>query len=89
VDDAIVVVETRTHHERGRFESIGGDAQSDGAISGAIIGVTVMIAVFVPLAFCRLWQHLPPVFGGDGDHIAFSFLALSLTPRLRHAAQTG
>ena len=88
VDDAIVVVENveRIMSEEG-LPPREATRKAMGQISGAIIGVTVvLISVFVPLAFFSgaVGQHLPPVLGGDGRRRSLfsAFLALSLTPAL-------
>ncbi|MDO9198251.1 efflux RND transporter permease subunit [Rhodoferax sp.] len=87
VDDAIVVVENveRIMSEEG-LSPLEATRKAMGQISGAIIGVTVvLIAVFVPLAFFsgsvgNIYRQFSAVMGVS---IAFSaFLALSLTPAL-------
>jgi multidrug efflux pump len=87
VDDAIVVVENveRIMSEEGLVPLLA-TRKAMGQISGAIIGVTVvLISVFVPLAFFsgsvgNIYRQFAAVMGVS---IAFSsFLALSLTPAL-------
>ncbi|MDO8320646.1 efflux RND transporter permease subunit [Rhodoferax sp.] len=87
VDDAIVVVENveRIMSEEG-LPPLEATRKAMGQISGAIIGVTVvLISVFVPLAFFsgsigNIYRQFAAVMGVS---IAFSaFLALSLTPAL-------
>ena len=87
VDDAIVVVENveRIMSEEG-LPPLEATRKAMGQISGAIIGVTVvLIAVFVPLAFFsgsvgNIYRQFSTVMVAS---IAFSaFLALSLTPAL-------
>ncbi len=87
VDDAIVVVENveRIMSEEG-LSPVEATRKAMGQISGAIIGVTVvLIAVFVPLAFFagsigNIYRQFSAVMVAS---IAFSaFLALSLTPAL-------
>ena len=87
VDDAIVVVENveRIMSEEG-LAPLPATRKAMGQISGAIIGVTVvLISVFVPLAFFagavgNIYRQFAVVMGSS---IAFSaFLALSLTPAL-------
>ena len=87
VDDAIVVVENveRIMSEEG-LPPLDATRKAMGQISGAIIGVTVvLIAVFVPLAFFsgsvgNIYRQFATVMGVS---IAFSaFMALSLTPAL-------
>ena len=87
VDDAIVVVENveRIMSEEG-LSPLAATRKAMGQISGAIIGVTVvLIAVFVPLAFFKgsvgnIYRQFSAVMVSS---IAFSaFLALSLTPAL-------
>ena len=87
VDDAIVVVENveRIMSEEG-LPPLQATRKAMGQISGAIIGVTVvLISVFVPLAFFsgsigNIYRQFATVMGVS---IAFSaFLALSLTPAL-------
>ena len=87
VDDAIVVVENveRIMSEEG-LPPLEATRKAMGQISGAIIGVTVvLISVFVPLAFFsgsvgNIYRQFATVMGVS---IAFSaFLALSLTPAL-------
>jgi multidrug efflux pump len=87
VDDAIVVVENveRIMSEEG-LSPLEATRKAMGQISGAIIGVTVvLISVFVPLAFFsgsvgNIYRQFSAVMGVS---IAFSaFLALSLTPAL-------
>ena len=87
VDDAIVVVENveRIMSEEG-LSPLEATRKAMGQISGAIIGVTVvLISVFVPLAFFsgsigNIYRQFATVMG---TAIAFSaFLALSLTPAL-------
>ncbi|MDD2924249.1 efflux RND transporter permease subunit [Rhodoferax sp.] len=87
VDDAIVVVENveRIMSEEG-LPPTQATRKAMGQISGAIIGVTVvLISVFVPLAFFsgsigNIYRQFAAVMGVS---IAFSaFLALSLTPAL-------
>jgi multidrug efflux pump len=87
VDDAIVVVENveRIMSEEG-LAPLQATRKAMGQISGAIIGVTVvLISVFVPLAFFsgsigNIYRQFAAVMGMS---IAFSaFLALSLTPAL-------
>ena len=87
VDDAIVVVENveRIMSEEG-LPPLEATKKAMGQISGAIIGVTVvLIAVFVPLAFFsgsvgNIYRQFSTVMVAS---IAFSaFLALSLTPAL-------
>ena len=87
VDDAIVVVENveRIMSEEG-LPPLQATRKAMGQISGAIIGVTVvLIAVFVPLAFFKgsvgnIYRQFSAVMVAS---IAFSaFMALSLTPAL-------
>ncbi|MBE2261398.1 MAG: efflux RND transporter permease subunit [Burkholderiaceae bacterium] len=87
VDDAIVVVENveRIMSEEG-LPPLQATRNAMGQISGAIIGVTVvLISVFVPLAFFtgsvgNIYRQFAAVMGVS---IAFSaFMALSLTPAL-------
>ena len=87
VDDAIVVVENveRIMSEEG-LSPLEATRKAMGQISGAIIGVTVvLISVFVPLAFFagsigNIYRQFSAVMIAS---IAFSaFLALSLTPAL-------
>jgi len=87
VDDAIVVVENveRIMSEEG-LPPIQATKKAMGQISGAIIGVTVvLIAVFVPLAFFKgsvgnIYRQFSAVMVCS---ISFSaFMALSLTPAL-------
>ncbi len=87
VDDAIVVVENveRIMSEEG-LSPLQATRKAMGQISGAIIGVTVvLISVFVPLAFFsgsigNIYRQFAAVMGVS---IAFSaFMALSLTPAL-------
>ena len=87
VDDAIVVVENveRIMSEEG-LPPLEATRKAMGQISGAIIGVTVvLIAVFVPLAFFKgsvgnIYKQFSAVMVSS---ISFSaFLALSLTPAL-------
>jgi multidrug efflux pump len=87
VDDAIVVVENveRIMSEEG-LPPLEATRKAMGQISGAIIGVTVvLIAVFVPLAFFsgsvgNIYRQFAAVMATS---IAFSaFMALSLTPAL-------
>ena len=87
VDDAIVVVENveRIMSEEG-LSPLEATRKAMGQISGAIIGVTVvLISVFVPLAFFagsvgNIYRQFSAVMVAS---IAFSaFLALSLTPAL-------
>ena len=87
VDDAIVVVENveRIMSEEG-LHPIPATRKAMGQISGAIIGVTVvLIAVFVPLAFFKgsvgnIYRQFSAVMVCS---ISFSaFMALSLTPAL-------
>ncbi len=87
VDDAIVVVENveRIMSEEG-LSPLDATRKAMGQISGAIIGVTVvLISVFVPLAFFsgsvgNIYRQFSAVMGIS---IAFSsFMALSLTPAL-------
>ena len=87
VDDAIVVVENveRIMSEEG-LSPLDATRKAMGQISGAIIGVTVvLISVFVPLAFFsgsvgNIYRQFSAVMGVS---IAFSaFMALSLTPAL-------
>ena len=87
VDDAIVVVENveRIMSEEG-LPPLQATQKAMGQISGAIIGVTVvLIAVFVPLAFFsgsvgNIYRQFSTVMVAS---LAFSaFLALSLTPAL-------
>lgn len=87
VDDAIVVVENveRIMSEEG-LSPLLATKKAMGQISGAIIGVTVvLIAVFVPLAFFsgsvgNIYRQFSAVMVSS---IAFSaLLALSLTPAL-------
>ena len=87
VDDAIVVVENveRIMSEEG-LPPREATRKAMGQISGAIIGVTVvLIAVFVPLAFFsgsvgNIYRQFSAVMVAS---IAFSaFMALSLTPAL-------
>ena len=87
VDDAIVVVENveRIMSEEG-LSPLDATRKAMGQISGAIIGVTVvLISVFVPLAFFsgavgNIYRQFSAVMVSA---IAFSaFLALSLTPAL-------
>lgn len=87
VDDAIVVVENveRIMSEEG-LEPRAATRKAMGQISGAIIGVTVvLISVFVPLAFFagstgNIYRQFAAVMLAS---ISFSaFMALSLTPAL-------
>ncbi|MBK9200738.1 efflux RND transporter permease subunit [Candidatus Skiveiella danica] len=87
VDDAIVVVENveRIMSEEG-LPPLEATRKAMGQISGAIIGVTVvLISVFVPLAFFsgsvgNIYRQFAAVMGVS---IGFSaFMALSLTPAL-------
>ncbi|QXL84339.1 efflux RND transporter permease subunit [Comamonas sp. NLF-1-9] len=87
VDDAIVVVENveRIMAEEG-LSPLEATRKGMGQISGAIIGVTVvLVSVFVPLAFFpgstgNIYRQFAATMG---TAIAFSaFLALSLTPAL-------
>ncbi len=87
VDDAIVVVENveRIMSEEG-LPPLAATRKAMGQISGAIIGVTVvLIAVFVPLAFFKgsvgnIYRQFSAVMVAS---ISFSaFMALSLTPAL-------
>ncbi len=87
VDDAIVVVENveRIMSEEG-LTPLEATRKAMGQISGAIIGVTVvLISVFVPLAFFsgsvgNIYRQFAAVMGMS---IGFSaFMALSLTPAL-------
>jgi len=87
VDDAIVVVENveRIMSEEG-LSPVLATRKAMGQISGAIIGVTVvLISVFVPLAFFsgsigNIYRQFSAVMVAS---IAFSaFMALSLTPAL-------
>ncbi|MBP7567422.1 MAG: efflux RND transporter permease subunit [Burkholderiaceae bacterium] len=87
VDDAIVVVENveRIMSEEG-LPPLEATRKAMGQISGAIIGVTVvLISVFVPLAFFsgstgNIYRQFATVMVAS---IAFSaFMALSLTPAL-------
>lgn len=87
VDDAIVVVENveRIMSEEG-LSPLDATRKAMGQISGAIIGVTVvLISVFVPLAFFsgsvgNIYRQFSAVMVTS---IAFSaFMALSLTPAL-------
>jgi len=87
VDDAIVVVENveRIMSEEG-LPPLQATRKAMGQISGAIIGVTVvLISVFVPLAFFKgsvgnIYRQFSAVMVAS---IAFSaFMALSLTPAL-------
>jgi len=87
VDDAIVVVENveRIMSEEG-LPPLEATRKAMGQISGAIIGVTVvLISVFVPLAFFagsvgNIYRQFSAVMVAS---IGFSaFLALSLTPAL-------
>ncbi len=87
VDDAIVVVENveRIMSEEG-LPPLQATRKAMGQISGAIIGVTVvLISVFVPLAFFsgsvgNIYRQFSAVMVAS---IAFSaFMALSLTPAL-------
>ena len=87
VDDAIVVVENveRIMSEEG-LSPLEATRKAMGQISGAIIGVTVvLISVFVPLAFFagsvgNIYRQFSAVMVAS---IAFSaFMALSLTPAL-------
>ncbi|MDB5745658.1 MAG: acriflavine resistance protein [Massilia sp.] len=87
VDDAIVVVENveRIMSEEG-LPPLQATRKAMGQISGAIIGVTVVLmSVFVPLAFFggavgNIYRQFSVVMVSS---IAFSaFLALSLTPAL-------
>ncbi|MDB5890963.1 MAG: transporter, hydrophobe/amphiphile efflux family [Polaromonas sp.] len=87
VDDAIVVVENveRIMSEEG-LPPLEATRKAMGQISGAIIGVTVvLISVFVPLAFFpgsvgNIYRQFSAVMVAS---ISFSaFLALSLTPAL-------
>ena len=87
VDDAIVVVENveRIMSEEG-LPPLQATRKAMGQISGAIIGVTVvLIAVFVPLAFFKgsvgnIYRQFSAVMVSS---IGFSaFMALSLTPAL-------
>ncbi|KQW46385.1 MULTISPECIES: efflux RND transporter permease subunit [unclassified Roseateles] len=87
VDDAIVVVENveRIMSEEG-LSPLAATRKAMGQISGAIIGVTVvLLSVFVPLAFFggaigNIYRQFAAVMVSA---IAFSaFMALSLTPAL-------
>ncbi|HPU19615.1 MAG TPA: efflux RND transporter permease subunit [Alicycliphilus sp.] len=87
VDDAIVVVENveRIMSEEG-LPPLQATRKAMGQISGAIIGVTVvLVSVFVPLAFFsgstgNIYRQFAVTMGTS---IAFSaFMALSLTPAL-------
>jgi multidrug efflux pump len=87
VDDAIVVVENveRIMSHEG-LSPVEATRKAMGQISGAIIGVTVvLIAVFVPLAFFKgsvgnIYRQFSAVMVSS---ISFSaFMALSLTPAL-------
>ncbi|MBS0509520.1 MAG: efflux RND transporter permease subunit [Proteobacteria bacterium] len=87
VDDAIVVVENveRIMSEEG-LAPLQATRKAMGQISGAIIGVTVvLVSVFVPLAFFagstgNIYRQFAVTMGTS---IAFSaFMALSLTPAL-------
>jgi multidrug efflux pump len=87
VDDAIVVVENveRIMSEEG-LSPVDATRKAMGQISGAIIGVTVvLISVFVPLAFFagsvgNIYRQFSAVMVAS---IGFSaFMALSLTPAL-------
>jgi multidrug efflux pump len=87
VDDAIVVVENveRIMSEEG-LPPLQATRKAMGQISGAIIGVTVvLISVFVPLAFFKgsvgnIYRQFSAVMVAS---IGFSaFMALSLTPAL-------
>jgi len=87
VDDAIVVVENveRIMSEEG-LPPLAATRKAMGQISGAIIGVTVvLISVFVPLAFFagstgNIYRQFAATMATS---IAFSaFMALSLTPAL-------
>jgi multidrug efflux pump len=87
VDDAIVVVENveRIMSEEG-LPPLEATKKAMGQISGAIIGVTVvLVAVFVPLAFFagsvgNIYRQFSAVMVSS---IGFSaFMALSLTPAL-------
>ncbi|MDB5965840.1 MAG: transporter, hydrophobe/amphiphile efflux family [Polaromonas sp.] len=87
VDDAIVVVENveRIMSEEG-LSPLDATRKAMGQISGAIIGVTVvLISVFVPLAFFagsvgNIYRQFSAVMVAS---IGFSaFMALSLTPAL-------
>ncbi|TFW36221.1 efflux RND transporter permease subunit [Massilia horti] len=87
VDDAIVVVENveRIMSEEG-LPPLAATRKAMGQISGAIIGVTVVLmSVFVPLAFFagavgNIYRQFSAVMVSS---IAFSaFMALSLTPAL-------
>ncbi|MEN9436940.1 MAG: hypothetical protein RIR09_1595 [Pseudomonadota bacterium] len=87
VDDAIVVVENveRIMSDEG-LPPLEATRKAMGQISGAIIGVTVvLIAVFVPLAFFKgsvgnIYRQFSAVMVSS---VAFSaFMALSLTPAL-------
>ncbi len=87
VDDAIVVVENveRIMREEG-LAPLPATRKAMGQISGAIIGVTVvLISVFVPLAFFagstgNIYRQFAATMATS---IAFSaFMALSLTPAL-------
>lgn len=87
VDDAIVVVENveRIMSEEG-LSPLAATRKAMGQISGAIIGVTVvLVSVFVPLAFFsgavgNIYRQFSVVMVSS---ILFSaFLALSLTPAL-------
>ncbi|MCK7498032.1 MAG: efflux RND transporter permease subunit [Comamonadaceae bacterium] len=71
VDDAIVVVENvERDHERARgCRPAQATRKAMGQISGAIVGVTVVLVVGLRAAGLlqrRGRQHLPPVLGGDG-----------------------
>ncbi len=86
-DDAIVVVENveRIMSEEG-LPPLQATRKAMGQISGAIIGVTVvLVSVFIPLAFFtgavgNIYRQFSVVMASS---IAFSaFLALSLTPAL-------
>ena len=87
VDDAIVVVENVERiMSRGRPVAAGSDAQGDGQITGAIIGITlVLMSVFVPMAFFPgsvgiIYRQFSVTMIAA---IGFSaLLALSLTPAL-------
>ena len=93
VDDAIVVVENveRIMSEEG-LPPLAATRKAMGQISGAIVGVTVVLIVGVRAAGLlqrRSRQHLPPVLGGDGlvDRLLGLPGAVADAGAVRHAAQ--
>jgi multidrug efflux pump len=91
VDDAIVVVENveRIMSEEG-LSPLEATRKAMGQISGAIIGVTVvLIAVFVPLAFFAGSGNIYRQFSAVMVTISLSHFWRCLSLRVRHAAQTG